>query len=172
VGTGTFLTPWTDLPPADRALHVVRSEWSSRGEWTPADWSLGLATVVSGVVVGLQAVRARSFGALREVSTWSWLGQPHQGRGTGTLMRQAVLHLAFEGLGAAEATTASFVDNPAPLAVSRKLGYVDDGITRDLLHGAVVVSQRLRLTRARWESLPRPAVSLHGLEPCLPLFGV
>ncbi|MEV0718532.1 GNAT family protein [Asanoa sp. NPDC050611] len=170
-GARTFLTPWTDLPPAARATHVVRSEWSSRGDWTPDDWSLGLAVVVSGVVVGMQALRASSFGLLREVGTWSWLGLVHQGRGTGTLMRQAVLHLAFEGLSATHAATASFVDNPAPLAVSRKLGYLDDGITRDLLHGEVVVSQRLRLTRDRWASLPRPEVSLHGLTPCLPLFG-
>jgi RimJ/RimL family protein N-acetyltransferase len=86
-------------------------------------------------------------------------------------MRQATLHLAFAGLSAQCATTASFVDNPAPLAVSRKLGYEDDGITRDLLHGEVVVSQRLRLTRARWAALPRPEVAITGLSRCLPLFG-
>ncbi|GAA1854383.1 GNAT family N-acetyltransferase [Asanoa iriomotensis] len=170
-GTRTFLTPWTDLPPAERARWVVQSTWSDFGDWTPASWSLGLAALRDGVVVGMQALRASSFGQLREVGTWSWLGLSHQGRGTGTLMRQAVLHLAFEGLGAEQAATASFVDNPAPLAVSHKLGYENDGITRDLLHNEVVVSQRLRLTRARWASLARPEVSVVGLEPCLPLFG-
>ncbi|GIF76043.1 GNAT family N-acetyltransferase [Asanoa siamensis] len=170
-GTRTFLTPWTDLPPLERARHVVRGVWTDRGDWTPEDWSLRLGVFVDGVAVGMQGMSATSFGLLREVRTWSWLGLPHQGAGLGTTMRQAVLHLAFSGLSAACATTGSFVDNPAPLRVSRKLGYEDDGITRDLLHGEVVVSQRLRLTRARWESLPRPPVSVTGLSPCLPLFG-
>ncbi|MEV4537631.1 GNAT family N-acetyltransferase [Asanoa sp. NPDC049518] len=171
-GTRTFLTPWTDLPPADRARHVVQSVWSGQGEWTPSDWSLHLGVFVDGVAVGMQGLSGTSFGLLREVRTWSWLGLAHQGAGLGTTMRQAVLHLAFEGLGARYASTASFVDNPAPLRVSRKLGYEDDGITRDLLHGEVVVSQRLRLSRERWASLPRPAVTVTGLSPeCLELFG-
>jgi RimJ/RimL family protein N-acetyltransferase len=171
-GARTFLTPWTDLPPADRARHVMQGGWASRAEWTPEDWSLDLAVLVDGAPVGIQNLRASSFRSLREVATWSWLGLAHQGAGLGTAMRQAVLHLAFSGLDASCATTASFVDNPAPLAVSRKLGYVDDGITRDLLHSAVMVSQRLRLTRERWASLPRPAVSVSGLAPCRPMFGL
>ncbi len=171
-GARTFLTPWTDLPPADRARQVVQGVWSDQGEWTPEDWSLRLGVFVDGVAVGMQGLLGTSFGLLREVRTWSWLGLAHQGRGLGTTMRQATLHLAFEGLSAAYASTASFVDNPAPLRVSRKLGYEDDGITRDLLHGEVVVSQRLRLTRERWAALPRPEVSVTGLSgPCLKLFG-
>ncbi|GIF67391.1 putative succinyl-CoA transferase [Asanoa ishikariensis] len=171
-GTRTFLTPWTDLPPMDRARHVVQGVWSGRGEWTPEDWSLHLGVFVDGVAVGMQGVLGSSFGLLREVRTWSWLGLPHQGAGLGTTMRQAALHLAFAELGAACASTASFVDNPAPLRVSRKLGYEDDGITRDLLHGEVVVSQRLRLSRERWAAQPRPDVAISGLSAdCLALFG-
>ena len=171
-GARTFLTPWTDLPPVERARHVVQGVWTGHGSWTPEDWSLHLGVFVDGVAVGLQGMSALSFGLLREVRTWSWLGLAHQGHGLGTTMRQAALHLAFEGLSAACASTASFVDNPAPLRVSRKLGYEDDGITRDLLHGEVVVSQRLRLTRERWASLPGPDVSVTGLSrPCLALFG-
>jgi RimJ/RimL family protein N-acetyltransferase len=87
-------------------------------------------------------------------------------------MRSAVLHLAFAGLDAAEATTASFTDNAAPLRVSRKLGYRPDGITRDVLHGRAVVSQRLRLTRPEWELTDRPTVIISGLEPCRTQFGL
>ncbi|MDG4826392.1 GNAT family protein [Asanoa sp. WMMD1127] len=170
-GARTFLTPWTDLPPLERARHVVKGVWMDRGDWTPDDWALHLGVFVDGVPVGLQGMAAASFGRLREVRTWSWLGLPHQGRGFGTTMRQAVLHLAFAGLSAECATTGSFVDNAAALGVSRKVGYEDDGITRDLLHDEVVVSQRLRLTLSRWAALPRPAVSVTGLEPCLALFG-
>lgn len=170
-GARTFLTPWTDLPPAERARHVVQGVWSARGEWTPDEWSLHLGVFVDGVPVGMQGMAASSFGRLREVRTWSWLGLGHQGRGLGTTMRQATLHLAFAGLSAQCATTASFVDNPAPLGVSRTLGYEDDGITRDLLHGEVVVSRRMRLTRSRWSQRPGPEVSVSGLAPCLPMFG-
>jgi len=83
-----------------------------------------------------------------------------------------VLHLAFAGLDAAEATTASFTDNAAPLNVSRRLGYRPDGITRDVLHGRAVVSQRLRLTRQEWELTDRPAVAISGLDPCLAQLGL
>jgi hypothetical protein len=41
----------------------------------------------------------------------------------GAEMRAAVLHLAFAGLGTAEAVSGAFEDNLAFHAVSRKLGY-------------------------------------------------
>jgi hypothetical protein len=37
---------------------------------------------------------------LREFESGSWLGREHQGRGLGKEMREATLHLGFEGLGA------------------------------------------------------------------------
>jgi GNAT superfamily N-acetyltransferase len=115
---------------------------------------------------------AKDFATLREVRTASWLGLEYQGRGIGSEMRSAVLHLAFAGLDAAEATTASFTDNAAPLGVSRKLGYRPDGIMRDVRHGRAVVSQRLRLTRQEWELTDRPAVTISGLKPCRGQFGL
>jgi RimJ/RimL family protein N-acetyltransferase len=57
----------------------------------------------------------------------AWLGQSYQRRGVGTGMRAAVLQLAFAGLGAEYAISSAFIDNAASLAVSRKLGYADDG---------------------------------------------
>ena len=122
--------------------------------------------------MGVQAMWAGEFAITREVTSAPWLGLAHQGRGIGREMRAAMLHLAFAGLGAAHATTASFTHNAAPLAISRKLGYRPDGITRDVLHGRVMVSQRMRLTREDWERTERPAVTVNGLEACLPLFGL
>jgi len=46
---------------------------------------------------------------------------------TGTEMRAAVLHLAFDGLGAREAHSASFEDNPASQRVSLANGYQSNG---------------------------------------------
>jgi len=57
------------------------------------------------------------------VSTGSWLGMRHQGKGFGTEMRAAILMLAFDHLGAKTARSSAFTDNPRSLAVSRRLGY-------------------------------------------------
>ncbi len=95
---------------------------------TAARRALELAVIRDGVVVGIQGIGGRDFAVLREVHTGSWLGRRYQRQGIGTQMRAAVLHLAFEGLGAKPAVSAAFEDNPASLGVSRKLGYRDDGI--------------------------------------------
>jgi RimJ/RimL family protein N-acetyltransferase len=171
-GQRPFLRPWTDLPPTERAREVVQRHWRRRGTWTPQDWTLDLVVFEQGRPVGVQEVGAQEFATLREVWTGSWLGLKHQGRGIGSEMRSAVLHLGFAGLDAAEATSMSFTDNAASLGVSRKLGYRPDGITRDVLHGQAVVSQRLRLTRSEWELTDRPKVAISGLEPCLSQFGL
>ena len=91
---------------------------------------------------------------LREVSTGSWLGQRYQGQGLGTEMRAAVLHLAFTGLGAEFATSNTFTDNAASLGVSRKLGYLPDGIQRQVIRGRPVVLQLLRLGPGRLAGPP------------------
>ena len=167
-----FLHVWTDGTPAELARGVVQRAWRRRGTWRPTDWKLDLTVFVDEHPVGVQELCARDFGVLREVYTTSWLGLAHHGRGIGVEMRAAVLHLAFAGLGATDASTLSFVDNPAPLAVSRRLGYRPDGIIRDARRGEAVVSERLRLTVADWNSVARPEVRIEGLEPCLPLFGL
>ncbi len=77
-------------------------------------------------------------------ATGSWLGRRYQGRGIGTQMRAAVLHLAFGGLGAQQAVSAAFEDNPASLRVSRKLGCRDDGIEWHLVRGRPALTRRLR----------------------------
>ena len=55
---------------------------------------------MDGRPVGIQDVIAANFPVLRGVDTYSWLGIDHQGQGFGREMRAAVLHLAFDGLGA------------------------------------------------------------------------
>ncbi|MFJ9692230.1 GNAT family N-acetyltransferase [Kitasatospora sp. NPDC101183] len=166
-----FVVPWTDLPPAERARSVVQHHWLRRGDWTPGNWALNLTVLEEGRVVGLQTVMARDFAVLREVETASWLGTRHQGRGIGTEMRAAVLHLAFAGLGAQEARSGAFAHNDSSYAVSRKLGYLPDGIDRYAVRGRPETNRRLRLTRADWESHRTVQVSIAGLPPCLPLFG-
>jgi RimJ/RimL family protein N-acetyltransferase len=131
-----------------------------------------LAVFADGQIVGQQEISARDFPVLREVSTFSWLGVRYHGSGIGTQMRAAVLHLAFAGLGATDAVSGAFDDNTPSLRVSDKLGYQSDGIERLAAHGQVTTTRRLRLTRERWEAADRVPVTITGLAPCLPLFGL
>ena len=165
-GERPFLTPWTDRPPAERARQVIQGHWGSLAEWTPQDWVLNLGVFRDATPIGMVTLRARDFAILREVKTASWLGLPHHGQGLGTEARRALLHLAFEGLDAEAALTEVFQDNLGSQGVSRKLGYLPDGISRDVLHGRPVISDRLRLTREHWQEGGHPSVEVAGLDEC------
>jgi len=167
-----FAVAWTDAAPADRARSTLQYHWRQWGAWQPWDWTLDLVVDETGVIVGTQGLGGRDFAVRREVSTGSWLGREYQGRGIGTEMRAAVLYLAFECLGAEYATSGAYENNPASLAVSRKLGYVDDGIERHLVRGKPAVLRRLRLDRAAWQAQPSPPVRIEGLAACLSCFGL
>ena len=167
-----FKVAWTDVPPQERARSVIQFQLTRWGAWSPADWSLNLVADVGGVIAGTQDVAGRDFAVLREVHTGSWLGQRHQGQGLGTEMRAAVLHLAFAGLGAEFAVSGAFTDNSASLGVSRKLGYLPDGLRRQGIRGRPAVIQMLRLDRAAWQAHQQIPVEINGLPPCLPSFGL
>ncbi|MFG2087089.1 MULTISPECIES: GNAT family N-acetyltransferase [unclassified Spirillospora] len=167
-----FLTPWTDQPPAEVARNVIQHHWQNLGAWKPGEWTLDLCVLHAGAVVGMQSIGASELAITREVATGSWLGQRHQGQGIGTEMRAAVLHLAFDGLDAEEATSVAFVTNHASHAVSRKLGYRPDGVDRRVVRGALVPDGRLRLSRADWDRHRTVPVTIEGLPPCLPLLGL
>jgi RimJ/RimL family protein N-acetyltransferase len=170
--TMPFLQPWTDAPPAEVAVATLQWNWKNRAEWNPESWSLNLIAVEAGLVVGNQSVSATKFGVTRTVETGSWVGRVHQGRGVGTRMRQAVLHLAFVGLDARQARSAGFVDNPSSLRVSEKLGYVTDGTDIVERRGEAATVIRLRLTREAWEASGPPPVAMSGVDECQKLFGV
>ncbi len=167
-----FQVPWTDVPAEERARGTLQFHWSQWGSWAPADWSLNLVVDLGGAIVGTQGIGAKDFAIVREVGTGSWVGQKHHGQGIGTEMRAAVLYLAFEGLHARYACSTAFEDNAASLAVSRKLGYADDGIEFNVVRGRAVTTRRLRLDRAAWAARQSVPVQISGLEPCLPSFGL
>ncbi len=115
---------------------------------------------------------ARNFGRLRTVETGSWLGRQHQGQGLGKEMRAAILHLAFDGLGAIEALSGAFHDNRASLATSKSLGYVENGDRLMLRRNKPDRIIDLKLDRATWASQRRDDIEIDGLEACLEMFGV
>ena len=112
----------------------------------------------------MQAVFARGFPVRRTVETGSWLGLEHQGRGIGTRMRRAVVHLAFAGLGAHDVTSEVFADNPRSQRVSEKVGYTANGAHRTSRGEEAVEARRYRLPRASWLASERPEVAIHGIE--------
>lgn len=171
-GERPFLTPWTEGDARERAGFVLRWHWEALAAWQPEHWVLGLAVLVDGVPVGMATLRARELAVRREVSTSSWLGLEHQGRGLGTSARTGLLALAFDHLGAEHATTEVFTDNHASQGVSRRLGYEHDGISRDVRDGEVLVSDRLRLTAARWRTRTHEPVQVEGLDGCRAMFGL
>lgn len=162
-GANPFGVPWADGSPEERARSTAQWAWTVRGRLTPEDWTLQLAVVLDGRVVGIQDLRAAAFAVRREVSTGSWLGLEHHGRGIGTIMRLAVLSLAFDHLGALSATTGAWADNAASRRVSEKVGYLRDGIDVEDSGGRRREHLRFRLDVERWRELGHPWVEVDGL---------
>jgi RimJ/RimL family protein N-acetyltransferase len=171
-GERPFLTPWPEGSPEDRARFVVQQHWYELGSWDAQAWRLGLGIFLADEPIGVITVRARDFPVVREVTTSSWIGLRHHGRGLGTEARIGALALAFEHLGAEAAVSEVFRDNYASQAVSRKLGYEHDGISRDARGDEVLVSDRLRLTRSTWEPRDRPTVAIAGFDESRAMFGL
>jgi RimJ/RimL family protein N-acetyltransferase len=168
--TMPFFVPWTDLEPRRRARETAQWLWGHRANWSPENWTLTAAVFVDGRPVGMQDVGAQHFRAVRSVETGSWLGRAHQGRGLGREMRQAILHLAFAGLAAEEALSGAFEDNAASLAVSRAVGYEENGEARGHRRDGSGRTIRFRMGRAQWERTRRDDIEIMGLDPCLELF--
>lgn len=163
-----FATAWTDELTRDRFLDYHRS---LREVWKPASWTVDFGVWEDGRLVGAQGLGADGFAEKRVTGTGSWLGSRFQGRGIGTEMRVAVLELAFGHLGAAAVTSAAFEANTASRRVSEKLGYAVVGRNTLSPRGTPQPHLLLRLERDAWAGPPFP-VSVDGIEPCLPLFGV
>jgi RimJ/RimL family protein N-acetyltransferase len=167
-----FAQPWSIQSSPDFERGYMAYHWASRSGWTAEAWELGLGVWTGdGEPRGMQSVGARGFATYRTIHTGSWLGRPHQGHGYGREMRAAVLGFAFDGLGARAAETEAFADNAASNAVSRGLGYVENGIGELAPQGEPRIIQRFRMTEAVWHSRPRPSLTIVGLDACRELFG-
>jgi RimJ/RimL family protein N-acetyltransferase len=158
-------------PAADRRRVLVAEIWQHRGSWSPSSWCLDLAVEVEGRVVGVQALEGEEYPLLRTVDSYSWLATEVRGRGLATAMRTGVLALAFGHLGAVAAVSSAEVGNAPSLAVSRRLGYVDNGLSRTKSPHGVIDLQHVRLPAETWRAAGRRA-DIVGIEACLPWFGL
>lgn len=171
--TMPFLVPFTDTPNPQRAQDSYRFWLGCWAGWSVESWRLPFAVYADGVCVGLQDVQADHFPTVRTVSTGSFLGLPHQGRGLGREMRAAVLHLAFAGLGAARAVTEAFEDNAASLGVTRALGYRANGTEVVPRRAGSGTMQRFVLDHSDWEPRRRDDIVIEGLgAEALDMFGL
>ena len=166
-----FGIAWTDAKGASFDRSFLQHHWSWRGRWRPEEWWLNLMVEWQGRPVGAQTISGEDFATHRTVDSGSWLGLAFQGRGFGKEMRSAVLSFAFDGLGARVATSSAFLDNAASNAVSRSLGYADDGRGSLAPRGVARETQRFRMTDEMWRSRPRPPVGIEGLDACREMFG-
>jgi len=166
-----FEIPWTDAPEPELRRSALQFHWRQRAQWSPDDWHLPFAIIEGGEVVATQGISAAGFRAVGSVETGSWVGRAHQGRGIGKEMRAAVLHLAFAGLDALEAHSGAWHDNHASIAVSRALGYLDNGVRRKKRRDGGDLQLLFRMPREVWGERRRDDIAIDGLEPCLPMFG-
>lgn len=142
-----FHVPWTDAPREELPANMVRWYARNLAEFSPAGFELSFAVRIGDQLAGVQALHTTDFAVTRTGETGSWLGRRFQSRGLGTRMRQAVCAFAFDHLGASEITSGAFLDNPASLAVSRKVGYRESGRIRlKRRDGEMALNQQLVLT--------------------------
>jgi RimJ/RimL family protein N-acetyltransferase len=122
--------------------------------------------MVDGRPVGEQTLTGVNFSTLGTVTTFSWLSADQRGRGLGYEMRAAILHLAFDGLGAKQATSDAFADNHGSNAISRGLGYHPDGSDWATRQGKPALLNRWRLTRDNWKQRRRNDIQHHNIDAC------
>jgi RimJ/RimL family protein N-acetyltransferase len=168
--TMPFTTPFTDRPLPARERESAQWWWRQRAEWSAEKWNFTGGVFVDGRVIGVQDMMASHFARVRSVETGSWIGRRHQGQGLGKEMRQAILHLAFAGLGAEEAISGAFEDNVPSLGTSRAVGYVENGEQRVRRRDGMGRIINLRLDRERWMATRRADIDVIGLKGCLDMF--
>ena len=151
----------------------MQNHWWARGDWSEDNWRLLLAAFHDGQVIGQQNLSARNYSITREARTGFWLGRRFQGRGLGTQMRAAALHLAFVCLGAEQVTSTAFTDNIASHRVSEKFGYVPNGVRRLAVGDRLVKAHDALITAEQWcGQTQQPTNTLvEGFDKCRHMFG-
>jgi RimJ/RimL family protein N-acetyltransferase len=145
-----FGSPWSDATPDRRVEHLFRWYTARLAESRPDRWTMIFSVIDGRELVGSTNLYADSFSIHRTVSTGSWLLRTAQGRGIGTAMREMLLLLAFDRLGAEAATSEAWHDNWPSRRVNEKCGYQAVGsYIRDRL-GTPTDMVRFELSRQSW----------------------
>ena len=170
--------PWDDPcafyePDPDlRVQQWMQSVWRGRGTVRSDAWRLYFVVFVDGQPVGQQDLTGSEFDLFGTVESTSWVSTKVRRQGIGTEMRSAVLHLAFDGLGAVEAHSEGAVDNVGSNAVSERLGYEPNGLAWATHQGKPVLGQRWRLDRETWRARRRSDITMSGVSDCRRTLGI
>ncbi len=170
--------PWDDphafyeADPDARVNQWLRGTWRARGTVRDDIWRVSFVAIVDGEAVGQQDLTGHDFSDFGTVESTSWVSADRRQRGIGAEMRSAILHFAFDGLGAAEANSEAGVENVGSNAVSERLGYERNGTAWATHNGEPVLGQRWRLTRERWEPTRRNDITMSGIEECRVALGL
>lgn len=168
-----FAEPWTDAPAPELQRNALRYYWRCRAETCREKWDLNFAAVDRrGQVVGMCTLHAQRFPTVRTASTGSWLGLAFHRQGLGREMRQAALHLLFDGLDGRRATTRAWHDNTASLGVTRALPYTADGATEELRRTQPDTMLSFSMTRQQWRTVRRTDIELTGTGAARRFLGI
>lgn len=165
-------SPFYEPDPDARVRKWLQGTWRGRGTVRADLWRLSFAVMVDGEPVGPQDLAGHDFNDFGTVESTSWVSSDVRESGIGTEMRAAILHLAFEGLGAAEAHSEAAVDNVGSNAVSDRLGYLPNGVAWAAHQGKPVLGQRWRLDRETWETRRRDDITMSGVDECRTTLGL
>ncbi len=163
-GAMPFYVPWSVAPADELPRNFAQYHWRTRAAWSPDSWTMELAVLFEGELVGVQGFGTHDYLVTRTGETGSWLGRVHQGRGIGTAMRQVLCAFLFDHLDADHVTSAAFEDNPVSLAVSRKVGYRETGWRRIARQGEPATQYELTLMPGDLTRYAHP-LRVEGLEP-------
>ena len=153
---------WYRAEPDTRVRNALSFQWQLRSTFSPEKWTLPLGIWTDGRLIGCQDVSAQRFAERRTVSSGSWLTLDAHGQGYGTLMRQAMLVLAFDHLGAQRAESAAAIGNRPSFGVSHACGYREDGTHMSTLPGHAVLEQRFLVTPETFRR-PHAPVEVEGV---------
>jgi RimJ/RimL family protein N-acetyltransferase len=157
---------WVRAEADARVRDALQYQWRLRTEVSPEKWTLPLGIWADGRLIGCQDIAAARFAQRRTVTSGSWLTVDAHGNGYGKLMRQAMLVLAFDHLGALRAESSAVVGNDASFAVSRACGYADNGTQMSSEPGPVTLQQRFLVTPERFRR-PTQEVQVEGVTDAL-----
>ncbi len=160
--TAPHVFDWWARDPVVRLREGQQWLWRARAGLEPRNWTLTMAVFDGDRLVGSQDVAARDFSTRRVVDSGSYLRLDAQGGGIGTLMRQMILVLAFDHLGALRAESGAIVGNERSLAVSRRCGYQLNG-TKITMNGDRRVEMQRTVVTPTTFIRPEIDVSVRGL---------
>lgn len=139
---GTMQVPWT---PVER-----RRSWIERTTTDPWGHLLGAELVETGELVGNVGLHVNANPRTRHIASLGMsVGDAWQGRGIGTALLAAALHLADDWLALRRVELEVYTDNAAGIALYERFGFEREGTLRDFAYREGTYVDALTMARHR-----------------------